>query len=51
MTYAIIQNANETFAILNLNSMCAYGSFETRDEAAEALVESGKADQLSRCGQ
>jgi hypothetical protein len=31
--------------------MCAYGSFETREEAEAAIAAAAKADQLSRCGQ
>jgi hypothetical protein len=50
MTYSVIQTG-ETFKVLNLRSMCAYGSFETRQEAEEAIASAAKADQLSRCGQ
>lgn len=50
MTKAIIQ-CGETFKILNLSSMCAYGSFDSREEAEEALVQAAQADQLARCGQ
>jgi len=47
----IIQNADDTFSILNTVSLCAFGKFDTREEAAEALGEAALADQLSRCGQ
>ena len=50
MTYAVIQTS-ETFKILNTRSMCAYGSFDSREEAEQAIAESAKADQLARCGQ
>jgi len=50
MTYAVIQTG-DTFEILNTGSMCAYGSFESRQEAQEAIAASANADQLSRCGQ
>jgi len=50
MAYAVIQTG-DTFKILNLNSMCAYGSFDSKREAEDAIAESAKADQLSRCGQ
>lgn len=50
MTHAVIQTG-ETFKILNLASMCAYGSFDTRGEAEAAIAESTLADQLARCGQ
>ena len=39
------------FKILNLNSMCAYGLFDSRAEAEEAIAISAHADQLARCGQ
>lgn len=47
----IIQNADETFSILNTVSLCAFGRFDSREEAADALDQSTLADQLSRCGQ
>lgn len=39
------------FKILRLSSMCAYGLFDTRAEAEQAIADAGQADQLSRCGQ
>jgi len=50
MAHTVIQ-VEDSFKILNLSSMCAYGSFDSREEAEDALVQSVKADQLSRCGQ
>jgi len=50
MTHIAIEN-NGRFKVLNLASKCAYGDFDTRAEAEEALREAGYADQLSRCGQ
>ena len=50
MQHAVIQ-VEDSFKILNLSSMCAYGSFDSLEEAEEALARSVKADQLSRCGQ
>jgi hypothetical protein len=48
--HKVIQSG-ETFKVLNLRSMCAYGSFEAREEAEVAISTAAKADQLSRCGQ
>ena len=48
--YAAIQ-ADGFFKVLNLKSMCAYGSFDTREEAEAAIAEAARADQLARCGQ
>ena len=39
------------FKILRVASQCAYGLFETREDAEAAIEESKIADQLSRCGQ
>jgi hypothetical protein len=50
MQHSVIQ-AGETFKVLNLRSMNAYGSFDSRKEAEEAIAAAAKADQLSRCGQ
>ena len=50
MTHAVIQ-IEDSFKVLNLRSMCAYGSFETREEAEAAIEQSKLADQLARCGQ
>jgi hypothetical protein len=50
MAKQVIQS-NGRFQVLNLSSMCAYGSFETRAEAEQAIADAAKADQLSRCGQ
>lgn len=50
MTHAVIQTG-DTFKVLRLASMCAYGSFDTREEAEQAIADAAKADQLARCGQ
>lgn len=50
MTHQAIQSGDR-FKILNVASQCAYGDFDTREEAEEAISEAGLADQLSRCGQ
>lgn len=50
MGKAVIE-VDGTFKVLNLASMCAYGSFDSREEAQAAIDEAAKADQLSRCGQ
>ena len=40
ITYRVIQIASDdSFKILNLSSWCAYGSYETRDEAEQAIKE------------
>jgi len=36
------------FKILNLSSMCAYGLFDSREEAEQAIAESARADVLAR---
>jgi hypothetical protein len=36
---------NEVFAILRTESGCAYGSFETREEAEQALAEASASDK------
>lgn len=51
MTHTVIQTDDNEFKVLNLASMCAYGSFETRKEAEDAIAIAARADQLSRCGQ
>jgi hypothetical protein len=48
--HAVIE-ANGSYKVLNLRSMCAYGSFDSREEAEEAIIVAAHADQLSRCGQ
>lgn len=49
-SHSIIQ-IEDSFKILNLSSMCAYGSFDSREEAEEAIAVAATADQLSRCCQ
>lgn len=49
-SHAVIE-AEGSFKVLRLASMCAYGSFATREEAEEAIAQSAMADQLARCGQ
>ena len=36
---------NEAFAILRTESGCAYGSFETREEAEQALAEASASEK------
>jgi len=50
MTYSVIQTG-ETFKVLNLRSMCAYGSFDTRADAEQAIADAAKADQSKGVGQ
>ena len=51
MTHTVIQTGDSEFKVLRVASQCAYGSFETREEAEQAIADAAKADQLSRCGQ
>lgn len=51
MTHTVIQTGDKEFKVLRIASQCAYGSFQTREEAEAAIKESTLADQLARCGQ
>lgn len=50
MTHIAIEIADR-FKVLNLASRCAYGDFDTREEAEQAIRDAGYADEISRCGQ
>lgn len=50
MTHTAIE-INGRFKVLNIASQRAYGDFDTRGEAEQAIREAGYADQASRCGQ
>lgn len=47
MAHVAIQVGDE-FKVLNLSSLCAYGSFESRAEAEQAIADSAAADVLGR---
>jgi hypothetical protein len=47
VTHTVIET-EAGFKILRIASQCAYGLFETREEAETAIAEAAKADVLAR---
>lgn len=50
MTHQVTKKENGKYAIMRIASGCAYGEYETKEEAESAIVASGHASKAATTG-